>query len=193
MTLLTHRRALHSSMRLDWHRAAGALVALACAACAANHADPTPTSAGSTTATTTGGGGMNGADSAVKCTNDPRVEAYTANMKRAGQHSMLTFTLLASTPAPPSRCSNVMKLKVTQMDGTAMTGDLTAKIIMPDHGHETSVQPAITFDPSTETYTINPAYLFMPGVWRLDFAAYTGSVDAGPPLDTGSFSFAIEG
>src|SRR6185436_1535090 len=106
--------------------------------------------------------------------------------KKAGQRSVLTFTLVESTPAPPARGSNVIKLKVTKMDDTAVTGDLLAKLNMPDHGHPTSVQPVITLDPATSTYTIDPAYLFMPGVWLLQFSAYAGSSDGGTPLDTGS-------
>jgi hypothetical protein len=110
-----------------------------------------------------------------------------------GQGSKLTFTLVESKPAPPVRGTNVMKLKVTRADDTPMTGDLQAKLWMPDHGHGTSVQPVITLDPATSTYDINPAYLFMPGVWMLQFSAFEGSADGGVPLDIGAFYFCIEG
>jgi hypothetical protein len=140
-----------------------------------------------------GGGGDSGGDGAVvNCTADPRVDAYTPNMQKAGQGGVLTFTLLESDPAPPGRGINVLKLKITQ-NGTPITGDLLAHLKMPDHGHETSVQPVITLDASSATYTINPAYLFMPGVWRIEFDAYAGSSDAGAPLDIGVFYFCVQG
>jgi hypothetical protein len=79
------------------------------------------------------------------------------------------------------------------MDGAAVTGDLFASLKMPDHGHPTQVQPVVTFDASTATYTIDPAFLFMPGVWRLQFDAYAEGSDAGVPLDTGVYQFCIQG
>jgi YtkA-like len=139
------------------------------------------------------GGTMNTDGAVVNCTNDPRVDTYVANLKKAGQQNVLTFTMVESTPAPPARGSNVMKLKITKADQTPVTGALQAKIKMPDHGHESSVQPTITLDPSTSTYTVDPAYLFMPGVWLLQFTSYEGAADAGAPLDIGSFYFCIEG
>jgi hypothetical protein len=128
----------------------------------------------------------------VSCTSDSRVDVYTANLKKTGQRGVATFTLVESQPAPPARGTNVLKLKV-DMDGTPVTGDLFAGLKMPDHGHPTSVQPVVTFDPSTSTYTIDPAFLFMPGVWRLQFDAYSAASDAGPPLDTGVYYFCIQG
>jgi len=74
-----------------------------------------------------------------------------------------------------------------------MSGALTANLRMPDHGHETSVQPVITFDAASSTYTINPAFLFMPGVWRIQFDEYDPSVDAGTSMDTGVFYFCVNG
>jgi hypothetical protein len=129
----------------------------------------------------------------VKCTDDPRVDTYTEDLDRMGQQHVLKFTLVASDPAPPSRGINVMKLKIAQNDGTAIGGALLAKVSMPDHGHPTTVQPVITFDAASATYTINPAYLFMPGVWRIEFDAYAGSADAGAPLDTGIYYYCVEG
>jgi hypothetical protein len=139
------------------------------------------------------GGTVDTDGSTVECTHDPRVDTYTANLKKSGQSHVLTFTLVESTPAPPARGTNVLKLKVTDADDMPVTGDLLADLNMPDHRHPTSVQPVITFDPATFTYTIDPAYLFMPGVWLLQFSAYKGSSDAGVPLDIGSFYFCIEG
>jgi hypothetical protein len=176
-------------MRFGWPVLVAVATSIAGFGCSGEKTGNTPSPVGGSG----GSGGSMDSDALVSCTMDPRVDTYTANLKKDGQLKMLTFTLVESTPAPPVRGSNVMKLKVAKADGTAVTGDLAAKLIMPDHGHGTSVQPTITLDAATSTYTIDPAYLFMPGVWLLQFSAYEGSSDAGVPLDTGSFYFCIEG
>jgi hypothetical protein len=174
-------------MRIGWPVFVAVAASIAGLNCSGDKTGETGTPVGGT------GGSSMDSDALVDCTMDPLVDTYTANLKKTGQLNMLTFTLVESDPAPPARGTNVMKLKVTKMDGTAVTGDLTAKLSMPYHGHPTSVQPVITFDAATSTYTIDPAYLFMPGVWLLQFSAFEGSSDAGVPLDTGSYYFCVEG
>ncbi len=145
------------------------------------------------TSSTVGAGGTDTDGSTVSCVSDPRVDTYTADLRKAGQRGALIFTLLESNPAPPARGTNVLKLKIANMDGMPSTGEAFSKLTMPDHGHPTPVQPVTTFDPSTGVYTLDPAYLFMPGVWRIQIDAYPGPADAGPPLDTGVYFFCIEG
>ena len=188
MMLLTKRARLHSSMLKSVRLAVamGISVGISFAAGACGNSDKPGTSTSGTQVLPTDG-------STVSCTTDPRVDVYTANLKKAGERGVLTFTLVESNPAPPARGTNVLKMRV-DMDGTAITGDgnLFASLKMPDHGHPTPVQPLVTFDASSATYTIDPAYLFMPGVWRLQFDAYVDS-DAGVPIDTGVYFFCIEG
>src|SRR5258708_5872045 len=129
MTLPTRPWGLHSVMRTRW-LGLGALATIAVLGCSGEKTGETPTPVGGTGGA---GGSMETDGSVVKCTDDPRVDTYTANLKKAGQRSVLTFTLAESAPAPPARGTNVMKLKVTKMDDTAVTGDLTAKVSMPDH------------------------------------------------------------
>jgi hypothetical protein len=173
---------------LKMARSLGALVApllaAACSGPAAETAQPVVIFEGSDAQTD---------GSEVSCVDDARVDTYTANLDRMGQQHVLKFTLVESNPAPPSRGINVMKLKIAHADGSAVTGELLAKLAMPDHGHPTTVQPLITLDAVTGTYTIDPAYLFMPGVWRLEFDSFEASADAGAPLDTGVYYFCVEG
>lgn len=177
------------ALRLDWSmlelRRIGLVWGASIVALGCSSSDKPATSSAETTVIETDG-------SAVSCVTDPRVDVYTANLKKPGQLGVLTFTLVASDPAPPARGTNVLKLKIDK-DGAPVTGDLAAKLTMPDHGHPTSVQPIVTFDAPTATYTINPAFLFMPGVWRLEFDSYEAAADAGPPLDNGVYYFCIEG
>jgi hypothetical protein len=63
---------------------------------------------------------------------------------------------------------------------------------MPEHGHSSPKTPTITFDSATGTFTVTPAFLFMPGVWRLEFDSYT-DVDAQTPVDSSVFLFCVGG
>ncbi len=129
----------------------------------------------------------------VSCTDDSRVDHYTANLKKAGQKGVYTFQLSQSDPAPPAKGSNAFVLKITGADGMALGGEMRVSLKMPDHGHGTSVKPEVTFDSSTSSYSVTPLYLFMAGVWRIQFDAYAADPDAGPPTDTAVFFFCVEG
>jgi len=129
----------------------------------------------------------------VSCQDDPRVDHYVANLKKPGQKGVYTFQVSQSDPAPPAKGSNKFVVNITDADEKAVGGELRVSLKMPDHGHGTSVKPAITFDPATSSYTVDPLYLFMSGVWRIQLDAYAGDPDAGPPTDTVAFLFCIEG
>ncbi len=129
----------------------------------------------------------------VSCVDDPRVDAYTANLKKPGQKGVYTFQLSQSDPAPPAKGTNAFVLKITDADGKAAGGVLNVSLKMPDHGHGTSAVPIVTFDSATSSYTVTPLYLFMAGVWRIQFDAYVGDPDAGPATDSVAFFFCIEG
>lgn len=129
----------------------------------------------------------------VSCVDDTRVDHYTANLKKPGQKGIYTFQLSQSDPAPPAKGSNAFVLKIMGADGNAVSGQLLVSLKMPDHGHGTSVVPKVTFDAATASYTITPLYLFMAGVWRIQFDAYAGDPDAGPATDTVAFYFCVEG
>jgi hypothetical protein len=135
-------------------------------------------------------GGEGGAlDGEVSCTDDSRVDTYTANLVRPGARSVLSFDLVSSEPAPPARGRNTFELRVTDADGASVAGELGVELDMPDHGHGTSVVPVVTFDDAAGVYTITPLYLFMPGVWRIELEL---SVD-GDALDRAEYFFCIEG
>jgi hypothetical protein len=133
------------------------------------------------------------ADDTVSCADDPRVDTYTANMEKPGELGQLSFRFSGLEPAPPAKGNNTFHVHVTDATGAAMTGGLSVSLVMPDHGHGTSVKPVVTLDPSGSGYTITPLYLFMAGVWRLEFDAYAGDVGSTPVLDRAIVNFCIEG
>ena len=129
---------------------------------------------------------------AVSCVDDPRVDTYTARLTKPGAKNELTFELTSSTPAPPAKGGNTFAVSVTGADGTPMTGQLSIDLKMPDHGHGTTVTPAVSFDAATNQYVIAPVYLFMPGVWRVELDYFADPSDA-KALDDAVFFFCIEG
>jgi hypothetical protein len=133
-----------------------------------------------------------GGDS-VSCVDDPRVDTYTAELEKPGANGVLTFELVSSDPAPPAKDGNTWVVMVKDANGAPLGGDLGVALLMPDHGHTTQVPPVVTFEPSTNAYTIDPVYLFMPGVWRIELDYYGDSGMDAAPIDEAAFDFCIEG
>src|SRR5215212_10265556 len=104
MTLRAGSLGLHSGMRSVCHVVAWVAIVAAAGGCSDKPGEVQ--SALEADASTDG--------SVVHCQTDPRVDMYTANLKKPGLHEVLTFTLIESNPAPPARGTNVMKLKVTR-------------------------------------------------------------------------------
>ena len=133
----------------------------------------------------------------VSCEQDPRLDAY-ADLDKSGDLGVLSFRLAEVQPSPPAKGNNTFRLQITDAGGVPMNGDLRVDLKMPDHGHGTSVKPRISFDPATQQYTVEPLYLFMPGVWRIQLEEYAGTAAEGTaagatPLDRTALFFCIEG
>jgi hypothetical protein len=129
----------------------------------------------------------------VSCLNDPRVDSYAAGMQRTGTAGLIVFRITRSDPAPPAKGGNTFVVQLFDTLGAPAAANLGVDLIMPDHGHGTSVVPTITFDSATQSFTVTPLYLFMAGVWRIDLRAHATGVDAGTVLDSASLFFCIEG
>jgi nitrogen fixation protein FixH len=124
----------------------------------------------------------------IGCQNDAKAETYTANLAKAGTIKALTFTLVESVPAPPAKGSNTWTVKVTDASGAPVKdAKVTVDPQMPEHGHGSSVVAKVTAV-GDGTYTIEPLYLFMAGLWRVTITAVAGAT-----TDTASFTFCIVG
>ena len=98
------------------------------------------------------------------------------------------YVLLSSNPSPPARGTDTWTIRITDAAGTAQPG-LSVSVLpfMPDHGHGTSVNASVTAN-NDGTYTVDPLYFFMPGVWRITFAVPPNQLN-----DVGEFFFCIPG
>jgi hypothetical protein len=165
------------------------LASLFWASLSACSGDPTPAGEGDGLV---GEDGQPLPDGTVACSEDPRLDDYVA-LDKHGELGVLSFRLSTVQPAPPAKGNNTFQLEINDADGAPVDGDLHVDLKMPDHGHGTSVKPAIDFDPQTEQYTVSPLYLFMPGVWRIQLEAYAGSATGATPLDRTALYFCIQG
>jgi hypothetical protein len=130
-----------------------------------------------------------GAGGVINCASDPRAMTYTPGLAVMSSAKEMKFTLLSSNPAPPARVVNTWKLSVASASGQALTSlSLQVEAFMPDHGHGSSAVPQVATNPDG-TYTISNLYLFMPGIWRITFAA----TPPGGTFDSGAFYFCIPG
>lgn len=138
----------------------------------------------STTTTPDAGNGV-----VIDCTHDSRVLQYAPNVSVTSANGALDFILVDSTPAPPARGTNVWSMRITNTSG-ANQPNMPVNVLpfMPDHGHGTSITASMTAN-ADGTYTVQPLYLFMAGVWRVTFT----TMPASGPSDTADFFFCVEG
>jgi hypothetical protein len=129
----------------------------------------------------------------VSCTMDPRLDVYADGLDKSGDLGTVMFHFSELQPNPPAKGSNTFHVQMSDGAGAIMQGGLGVDLKMPDHGHGTSVKPVVSFDASAGQYTVTPLYLFMPGVWQIEFDAYSGPAGEGSPLDSVLLHFCVEG
>jgi hypothetical protein len=129
-----------------------------------------------------------GDDAAViGCGGDKRAESYASGMGQMGKGSAFRFVLMDAVPAPETTGTEVWTLKVTDAGGSPVT-DATFPVMrpwMPLHGHGTAT---VTVTNNHDgTYTLDPMYLYMLGLWEIDMTA-----ESGGKSDSTSFFFCLE-
>ncbi len=133
--------------------------------------------------------GADAGSTIIGCAGDSRAETYRPDMSEVGASKALTFILVGGSPAPPAIDDNIWTVKVLDSSGAPATNATfsSIKTWMPDHGHGSPETPMAT--PNADgTYTVQPLYLFMNGLWQITFTAQVGAVS-----DTATFSFCIGG
>lgn len=118
-------------------------------------------------------------------------DAYAPGLKKSGTAGRFDFTLVSSTPAPPSLDDNRFVVQITDADGNAVDGELGVALDMPEHGHPSPKQPDISFDAESQTFVLDPMRLFMVGLWRISFD-FQRTVDGNAQADTATFEFCID-
>jgi hypothetical protein len=127
----------------------------------------------------------------VSCTNDPRVDAFSKGVSRAGP-SGFRIELNSADPGPPAIGDNTWSVTVRDAAGEPVVGaQLTPTARMPDHGHMSPTTPEAEVTDADGRTTITGFNLFMAGVWRIDLQITEAGAQM--PADSVSFAFCIEG
>jgi hypothetical protein len=134
-----------------------------------------------------------GASGSVSCSADPRLDVYSGELDKAGELGVLSFRFFDLDPAPPAKGLNTFHVEVTGAGDDTMPVQLRVGSSMPDHGHGTSVEPIIGADAAPGTYTVRQLFLFMPGVWRIEFEALDAPGQDAAMLDSVALHFCVEG
>jgi hypothetical protein len=147
----------------------------------------------------------------VSCLEDARLDRYTdsaaGELDKVGELGVLSFRFFDLEPSPPAKGSNTFHVQLDSMEGAEnastalLERGLRVDLRMPDHGHGTSVEPVITPDPASSSagraFTVAPLYLFMPGIWQLEFEAVEPAAGEGAApqsmIDRVVLHFCIEG
>ncbi len=134
------------------------------------------------------GAALSADDTFVGCTTDSRADVYRAGLTKPSQDGQLQITLLGSDPAPPAFGANTWTIRVEDGAGAPVPGaTIVATPFMPDHGHGSSILPAVT-DAGDGTYRVS-LFLSMAGLWRIGLAVSPS--DAGLP-STVNFFYCIQ-
>jgi hypothetical protein len=121
------------------------------------------------------------------CSMEDRADVFAVGLARPGEKGTVTVTLMASTPAPPSRGDNTWSIGLTDGAGAPITGAaVTVTPFMPDHRHGTGIKAKIT-EQGAGLYQATPVNLWMPGLWEITVAA----TPAGGAEDRAVFRFCI--
>ncbi|MGZ3417965.1 MAG: FixH family protein [Polyangiales bacterium] len=119
------------------------------------------------------------------CATDPRVQPFAAGLE-AKTKSGLSLKILDATPAPPSKGDNAWNLALSDAGGAPVSGaTITVKTWMPDHGHGSSIVPAVA-DSGGGKYALTRLNLFMPGIWEITF-----TIARGDTTETAMFTLCI--
>jgi hypothetical protein len=147
------------------------LLAVGVAACSGNSSDP---------------------NAPVDCSKVTNVDTYRVGLPKAGDNGMMYFKLMSAEPSPPARNNNTWEVEVDTMvngdAGTPISGaDLVVTPFMPAHNHPSPEMVMVTpVAGSPGRYTLDPVFLWMPGVWTVTIDATQGTA-----TDSAVYAFCI--
>jgi hypothetical protein len=125
-------------------------IALATAACSGGHGDDHPEE--------------------YDCVKETRDDEFVMGLTKTGGAGQLSFKLVSSDPAPPSRGDNTWILELSTMAAPVMPvsgATMSVTPFMPDHEHGSGEDVIVTPMPAAGQYKLEPVNLWMPGLWEV--------------------------
>ena len=131
------------------------------------------------------------AEEMVDCSTVTGVDTFTVPLVKAGASGAINFQMLSATPAPPARNTNTWLIQINAMQsgvvGSPVDGaSIIATPFMPSHQHGSPEQVVVTPAGMPGQYTLDPVFLWMPGVWET-----TIQVTSGATTDSAVYRFCI--
>jgi hypothetical protein len=122
----------------------------------------------------------------ASCASDPRVEAFTIGMTKAGPAGT-SFSIASATPSVVQQGLNEWTVGIHDTSGMPVDGTVTISPFMPDHGHGSPTPATITAMGGGQ-YDIAGINLSMEGVWTITIAVTSPSL-----TDSVAFTFCVDG
>ena len=127
-------------------------------------------------------------DTSYNCAAESRDDEFVVGLEKPGASGRLTFTLMAASPAPPSRGDNTWTLQLAGGGDPVGAAAITVTPFMPDHQHGTPIEVGVTAAATAGEYMLAPVNMWMPGLWEITIdAARTAGADG----DHAVFRFCI--
>ena len=114
------------------------------------------------------------------CATDARAMPYQSGMSVMSSTGVFAVELLNSSPGPPVKGQNTWIIRVDEVaTGSLLDGlDVSVTPRMPDHpSHGT--RPVVVTPSGPGTYTLEPVYLYMPGIWNVTMTIVGSMVGTG--------------
>lgn len=120
----------------------------------------------------------------ITCATETRALPYEPGLSVASDGRVFTVKLLSSMPASPVRGQNEWTIEIDEArSGAPLDGlDVMVTPWMPDHLHGTR-PVVVTPESDAGKYRLKPVYLYMPGLWQIQFNILGANVGAGT-IDT---------
>jgi hypothetical protein len=124
-----------------------------------------------------------GADAAADANDGPILECarhtiansdtFAEGLTKLGEGGLMKLKFAHAEPLIPAKGHDVWTIQVTDAGGQPINGGqitFDGTPFMPCHNHATSVFPTATPAGTDGTYTIDPVYFTMTGIWTVTFA-----------------------
>ena len=118
-------------------------------------------------------------DENIDCSTITGTDEFVVGLNKVGQSSVLDFTIVSGTPAPPIRGDNTWVIQVNAHGAAAPVSGaaMTVTPFMPAHQHGAGKSVVVTPQSSAGDYQLSPVNLWMPGVWETTLDVQSGSGD----------------
>lgn len=118
-------------------------------------------------------------------------DPYVAGLTKTGDSGVVRVELVEATPAPPAKGDNAWMVRILDSSGSPLPDATVTEVqpFMPEHGHGTSVIPAIGPTSGDGMVEVSAIDFRMAGVWTVTVEVETAAGET----DRAVFGVCIDG